>query len=168
MRKTFRIIALFSCFHFFGLQAKAQSNSYFQLGNLGTDRGAEYTSGKQPGTILMKVNLWGAINRPGIHHIPVNSDLLSLISYGGGPATGALLDEVTIKREFGNSHKIIKVDVEELVKGSSHHNVVLSPNDVIVIPQDEPFFDRDTLTFISVISLTLTSILTAIYIRDRN
>lgn len=150
------------------VQALAQADSYFKLGNFGTTRGAEYTSGDQPGTVLMRVNLWGAINRPGIHHIPTKTDLLSLISYGGGPLNGALLDEVTIKREIGNTHKLIRVDVEELVKGASHHNVALAPNDVIVIPQDEPFFDKDTITFITLISVTLSAVLTAVLIRDRN
>ncbi len=145
-------------------QAFAQSSSYLGIQKFSQARGAEYVSGNQPGTVLMKVNLWGAVNRPGIHHIPVKTDLMSLVSYAGGPKNDALLDDVTIKREIGNTRKLIKVDVEELIQGVSHHHVELAPNDIIVIPQDEPLVDKDTLAVVTMISVIMSTILAAAFI----
>ena len=139
----------------------AQSSSYLGVGNFQSNRGAEYTSGDQPGTVLMRVNLWGAVNRPGIHNIPVKSDLMQLISYAGGPISEALLDEVTIKREVGNTRKLINVNVEELIHGVSHHQVELAPNDIIVIPKDEPLIDKDTLAVVTMLSVIMSTILAA-------
>lgn len=112
----------------------------------------------------MRVNLWGAVNRPGIHHIPVKTDLMSLLSYAGGPTSKAMLEEVTIKREVGNTRKLITIDVEELIQGVSHHHVELAPNDVVVIQHNEPLIDKDTLSVVTMISVIMSTILTAAFI----
>jgi NADH:ubiquinone oxidoreductase subunit F (NADH-binding) len=152
---------------FISAQASAQNTSYLGLENLAKSGGAEFISGNQPGTVLMKVNLWGAVNRPGIHHVPIRTDLMSLMSYAGGPTGKAILDKVTIKRETENTRKLIKVDVEELIQGESHYNVELAPNDIIVIPTDEPLISSDTLAVVSLVSLVMSTILAAVYIERR-
>jgi len=158
-----RIIILPLCTLFFTSQVQAQT-SYLGTEKFKSVSGAEYTSGNQPGTVLMKVNLWGAVHRPGIHHIPIKSDLMSLVSYAGGPTRDALLDEVIIKRDIGKTRKLIKVDVEELIKGVSHHHIELAPNDIIVIENDEPLIDQDTLAVVAMISVIMSTILAAAYI----
>lgn len=162
-----QLLTFFLCFLFFMSQVHAQSSSYLGTQRFSSTRGAEYISGNQPGTVLMKVNLWGAVNRPGIHHIPVSSDLITLLSYAGGPNKEAILDEVLIKREVGKKRKLIKVNVEELIKSASHHHVELAPNDIIVIEKDEPLIDRDTLATVTMISVIMSSLLAAAYI-DRS
>ncbi len=165
MKNCLRRIFVFSiCLLFLRGQVFAQSSSYLGVQKFDQARGAEYVSGSQPGTVLMRVNLWGAVNKPGIHHIPVKTDLMALMSYAGGPAHDAILDEVTIKRESGNTRKLIKVDVEELIHGVSHHNVELAPNDIVVIPKDEPLIDKDTLAVVTMISVIMSTILAAAFI----
>lgn len=159
-----RIVSLGLSIFLVSGQVFAQSSSYLGVQKFDQSRGAEYVSGNQPGTVLMRVNLWGAVNRPGIHHIPIKTDLMSLVSYAGGPKNDALLDEVTIKREVGNTRKLIKVDVEELIQGVSHHHVELAPNDIVVIPQDEPLVDKDTLAVVTMISVIMSTILAAAFI----
>lgn len=146
------------------LPCHGQTRNYLGLQMPQKQMGAEFMSGNRPGTVLMKVNLWGAVNRPGIHHVPVRTDLMSLLSYAGGPANNALLGEVTIKREIGTSRKLIKVDVEELIKGVSHHQVELAANDIVVIPASEPLVSQDTLALMGAISLIASTILAAVYI----
>src|SRR5207244_1830868 len=65
---------------------------------LGRARGNEFVSGDTPGAVLMKVNLWGAVNRPGIHYVPLRTDLVTLLSYAGGPMPNAEMDQMLIKR----------------------------------------------------------------------
>ena len=142
----------------------AQSSSYLGVQKLNQERGAEFISGNLPGTVMMRVNLWGAVNRPGIHNIPVKTDLMTLISYAGGPKDDALLDEVIIKREIGQTRKLIEVDVDELIQGVSHHHVELAPNDIVVIPNDEPLIDKDTLAVVTMISVIMSTVLAAAFI----
>ena len=168
MIKAFRsFVSFMISFTLFCPQAFAQSSSYLGVGNFDFNRGAEYTSGNQPGTVLMRVNLWGAVQRPGIHNIPVKSGLMELVSYAGGPTADAKLKEVTIKRELGKSRKLIKVNVDELVRGVSHHHLELSPNDIVVIPRDKPLVDNDTLTVVGLVSIIMSTVLSAVLI-DQN
>lgn len=149
-------------------QVHAQSSSYLGVGKYNDNlSGTEYTSGNQPGTVLMRVNLWGAVLRPGIHNVPIKTDLMTLISYAGGPSDRALLDDVIIKREVGNSRKVLEVDVEELISGTSHHQVELAPNDIIVIPKDQPLLGGDSIAILTILTFILSSIV-AVSTIDRN
>jgi hypothetical protein len=151
---------------FFISQAQA-AGKFYNSNLMNKSAGHDYISGAQAGDVLIKVNLWGAVHQPGIHSIPAKTDLLTLLSYAGGPTDKAILDEVTIKRDLGSSRKLIRVDMEALVKGSSHHHIDLAPNDVIVVPAKDPLISQDTLAVVGLSSLILSTILTAILI-DRN
>lgn len=61
--------------------------------------GSEYVSGDFSHPVLMQVNLWGGVTKPGIHYVPVHTDLITLLSYAGGPVEGAKLNEIVIKRK---------------------------------------------------------------------
>ena len=73
-----KVVSIGLSFFLVSAQAYGQSSSYLGIQKFNQSRGAEYVSGNQPGTVLMRVNLWGAVNRPGIHHIPIKTDLMSL------------------------------------------------------------------------------------------
>ena len=154
------------CFFFFTGQCFA-ANNLLNTSLLSSSAGHDFISGAQPGDVLIKVNLWGAVHKPGIHRIPSKTDLLTLMSYAGGPTDRAILDEVTIKRRTSQAQKLIKVDLEELVQGASHHNVELAPDDVIIVPADKPLISNDTLAVVGVASIILSTILTAVIIDDR-
>lgn len=66
---------------------------------LGKSHGSEYVSGDFSHPVLMQINLWGGVTKPGIHYVPVHTDLITLLSYAGGPTDRAELGEVVIKRK---------------------------------------------------------------------
>ncbi len=129
--------------------------------------GSEYMSGQEPGTVMMKVNLWGAVRKPGIHHIPVKTDLVGLMSFAGGPNDNALVDEITIKRQQGNKQTRINVDLSQLIHGEYNNNLMLQPDDIIVVPADEPWISQNAFT-LAIFASTLASILLSAVIIDRN
>lgn len=130
--------------------------------------GSEYISGSKPGVVLMKVNLWGAVIKPGIHHIPAKTDLISLFSYAGGPLSSAELDSVLIKRvAAGGTEKKISVNVDEILHGSSMQNLMLEPNDIIVVPAHKPVISSDTSLLVSIIATLATLSLTTYILIDR-
>lgn len=121
--------------------------------------GSEFVSGKTPGAVLMRVNLWGGVRKPGIHHIPVGTNLVTLLSYAGGPENDAELDNVVIKRlSPEGKQETLKCDVEEMVDGNGTKIPTLNVNDIIVVPQTKTVVSANTLTTLSVIA-TLASIL---------
>lgn len=129
--------------------------------------GSEFMSGQEPGTVMMKVNLWGAVRKPGIHHIPVKTDLVALMSFAGGPNDNAIIDEITIKRQQGNKQTKINVDLSQLIHGEYNNNLTLQPDDIIVVPADEPWISQNTFT-LAIFASTLASIILSAVIIDKN
>lgn len=48
--------------------------------------------------LLIKVNIWGFVQKPGQYLVPTDTDLISLISYAGGPLEEARLKKVKLIR----------------------------------------------------------------------
>ena len=118
----------------------------------------EYAVGKTPGIVMMKINLWGGVRKPGIYHVPIGTDLVSLISYAGGPTANAELQNTRIRRTIENKNNSIPVDVEDLVKGKdSATNPDLKVNDIVVIPETQPAVGSNTMVVLTLVA-TLVSI----------
>ena len=60
-------------------------------------RGAQYFLGEQD-ELLIKVNIWGFVRKPGQYMVPKDTDLISLISFAGGPLEQAKIKRVRIIR----------------------------------------------------------------------
>ncbi len=76
------------------LSGFAQSDKYMPSFK---NRGALYYLGEQD-ELLIKVNIWGFVERPGQYMVPTGTDLISLISFAGGPREQAKLKKVKLIR----------------------------------------------------------------------
>ena len=94
--------------------------------------GSEFKVGMYPGAVLMPVQLWGAAGKAGHYQLPVRTDLATFLSYTGGPAKDAKLDEITIKRTSKGKGEVIKVNLEQFLERPDTRGPVLEPNDVVV------------------------------------
>jgi hypothetical protein len=130
--------------------------------------GNEYISGQEAGTVMMKVNLWGAVKRPGIHHVPVKSSLIELMSYAGGPSDNALLDEITIKRNLGQEQKKISINLAEILHDQKQYDLVLKPDDIIVVPASQPWISQNMFTAAMILSIIASTALSIQIMQDRN
>ncbi len=94
------------------------------------DRPAQYILGGDD-ILLITVNLWGHVQRPGIYSIPSAYGLIDLISSAGGPAETARLSDIRIIRK---NQQVVKVDVEKYIKtGNSDLLPPLQPGDTIIV-----------------------------------
>lgn len=94
------------------------------------DRPAQYILGGDD-ILLITVNLWGHVQRPGIYSIPSSYGLIDLISSAGGPAETARLSDIRIIRK---NQQVVKVDVEKYIKtGNSDILPPLQPGDTIIV-----------------------------------
>jgi hypothetical protein len=94
------------------------------------DRPAQYILGGSD-VLLINVNLWGHVQRPGIYSIPSSYGLIDLISSAGGPLGTARLSDVRIIR---SNQQVINVDVEKFIKtGNSDLLPLMQPGDTIII-----------------------------------
>lgn len=94
------------------------------------DRPAQYILGGND-ILLINVNLWGHVQRPGIYSIPSTYGLIDLMSSAGGPLKTARLNDIRIVRK---NQQVLKVNVEEFIKtGKSELLPILQPGDTIIV-----------------------------------
>jgi hypothetical protein len=60
-------------------------------------RGAQYFLGEAD-ELLMRVNIWGFVRKPGQYMVPTDTDLISLMSFAGGPVEQAKIKSIRIVR----------------------------------------------------------------------
>lgn len=130
-------------------------------------RGNEFVSGTFPGAVLMQVNLWGAVGKAGIYHVPTQTDLLTLLSYAGGPTKEAKLDEVKIKRRTKGQEQIINLSLRDSFERHEANGIVLEPNDIIMLETKEEAISTNTLKTVTFISAILGIVISGIIISDR-
>lgn len=124
--------------------------------------GTEYVVGQTPDAVMMKVNIWGGVRMPGIYHVPVGTDLLSMISFAGGPSQVAELDDVHIKRNVEAKTVAMSVDVDDLINGKDVENPLLRVNDIVVIPESKPAVSQNTMLILAAVGAMASLALTAV------
>ncbi|MBN1465328.1 SLBB domain-containing protein [candidate division KSB1 bacterium] len=98
-------------------------------------RAAQYFLGSQD-QVLMAVNVWGFVNVPGQYMVPLETDLVSLLSYAGGPREDARIKRIRVVRisAESDSSAVIDIDVKDFVDtGDLKENPVLRPGDTVVV-----------------------------------
>ncbi len=94
------------------------------------DRPAQYILGDE-NVLLITVNLWGNVLKPGIYSIPSSFGIIDLLSSAGGPTRSARLNDVRIVRK---NQEVISVNINEYIKtGNQNLLVQLQPGDVIIV-----------------------------------
>ncbi len=107
-----RFLFLFICIFTINLSAQNFDqlpvfNQQTQSTNSFSDRPAQYILGSDD-ILLVNVNLWGHVQRPGIYSIPSAYSLIDLISSAGGPLKTARLSDVRVVRK---NQEVIQVDI---------------------------------------------------------
>lgn len=134
----------------------------FSLSNELTGSSGEYVSGNYPGAILMRVNLWGAMSKPGIHNVPARTDLVTFLALAGGPSSDAELDDITIKRRSGQKEEILRIDAEELLTETGGISPMLEPNDIILVPRSQPPVHPNTIATLAFAGQVIGLVLSAV------
>lgn len=108
------------------------------------------------GNILMYVNVWGEVGRPGQHAVPEGADIPTVLSIVGGPTGEANLSKVRVNRYITDDKgkQSYQVDMEKYLKdGDKTAFVELRPNDTIIVPEDKSI---DNTTIFQVIGVVLS------------
>ncbi|OQX95615.1 hypothetical protein B6I21_04460 [candidate division KSB1 bacterium 4572_119] len=134
-------------------------------------RGAQYYLGTDD-QLLIKVNVWGFVAKPGQYLVPSGTDLISLISFAGGPREGARLDNIKLIRESLSSkdsqNKITKINVQKYIKQGDKSIIPhLKPGDTIVISGTKWYHLSKYLEFISKFAMLVQIYAWIVYYSDR-
>ncbi len=139
LTKNIFFIKFLMVFYFCGiarLDAQTQPTLDFR------SRGAQYQIGRD-NELLIKVNIWGLVRMPGQYLVPNHTDLISLISYAGGPTENAQTKKVKLVRTSiftpegktrDTDQKIYQFNIKRFLEtGDSSLNPQLMPDDTILI-----------------------------------
>ncbi len=111
---------------------------------------SEYYFRNDSDDILVPVYLIGAVNKPGLYHVPIKSDLVNLLAISGGTTSDAELDSVQIRNRQTNQIK--EIDFVKMIASSTSVAPSLTGNEVVFIPTKTPTFSTNTVSVIGVIS----------------
>lgn len=95
--------------------------------------GAQYFIGDE-NQLLMQVNVWGRVEKPGQYYVPSDTDLITLISVAGGPADKSRLDNVRVVRAAASGSEVIQVNIKKFLKTGDNELIPkLMPQDTILV-----------------------------------
>ena len=127
-----------------------------------SDRPAQYILGSND-VLLITVNLWGHVQKPGIYSIPSSFGLIDLLSSAGGPLGTARLNDVRVIRK---NQEVITVNLEEFIKtGNKDLLVSLQPGDIIIVSGSISSIFRSVVGFVRDLAIIANVILIATRIR---
>ena len=113
-------------------------------------RAAQYFLGGED-QVLMAVNVWGFVRQPGQYMVPYDTDLVSLLSFAGGPMEDAKITSIRVVRAStleDEEGQVIQVDVKDyLQNGRSDLIPVLRPGDTIVVSGTTFYFVKKFFDF---------------------
>ena len=95
--------------------------------------GAQYFIGDE-NQLMMMVNVWGRVEKPGQYFVPSDTDLITLISVAGGPADKSRLDNVRLVRAGTQGSEVIEVNIKKFLKTGDRSLIPeLKPEDTIIV-----------------------------------
>jgi NADH:ubiquinone oxidoreductase subunit F (NADH-binding) len=95
--------------------------------------GAQYFIGDE-NQLIMMVNVWGRVEKPGQYFVPSETDLITLISVAGGPADKSRLDNVRLVRGGAMGSEVIQVNIKKFLKTGDRSLIPdLKPEDTIIV-----------------------------------
>ena len=82
-----------------------------------------------------RIYVIGKVNRPGEYPLNSDIDVMQALAIGGGLATFADADKISILRREGGSQKAIPFKYNRVEYGKDlEQNIILRPGDIVVVP----------------------------------
>lgn len=137
------------------ISAFAQDNRLSITPRMGSDK-----------DIYMPVKVWGEVVEPGIFEVPLEYDLLAILSIAGGPVSSAKLSNVKIiraQRLDKNDPIVLYVDLEKYIETGDESLIPeIREGDTIMVP---PKFGKDFVrNFASILAIAQSITIMAYYI----
>ena len=96
---------------------------------------AYYISPGYESRLQITVHIWGEVHKPGLYVVPDNTDLVTLLSYAGGPTKNARVSSVKLIRTTENGDEVEEIDIKDYIShGNPAATMVLQPGDTVVVP----------------------------------
>lgn len=126
---------------------------------------------------LISIRLLGAVLKPGLYHVPKNISLITLLTLAGGPTKEADIENIRIgndskaftrKKSVATfKQKNLTLNLNEAVTNGLDKKYSLEANDIVLVNNKKLLISNDTFRIVSIASVILSGVLTALLIDDR-
>jgi hypothetical protein len=118
--------------------------------------GSVYYNKSTKGKVLIPVNYWGQVSRPGLHFIPAETNFITGLSMAGGPSTQSKLENIKLIRKGQDGLKIKSFDLTE--GGSEEaYRYKLQQHDTVFVERSTFYEDRSYYTGLISVFVTVLS-----------
>jgi hypothetical protein len=112
---------------------------------------SEYFYRRDRDDVLVPVYMLGEVAKPGIYHVPVKSNLVTLFSLAGGLSPDA--DHGAIHLRDSRTPEPVRVSMKDILKESRTANSrLLLGNEVIYVEKSEAWISNNTMLVIGFLS----------------
>ena len=108
---------------------------------------------------VFKYYVWGQIHAPGAYSLGASPDLMELLSAAGGPTEYADVKHIVLVR--GTTQQRVSINLQKMLY--SGQVVLLSPGDIVIVPNSAWYRVRDYLSITSTLVGFATLVVTLWY-----
>ncbi len=139
------------------LQLYGQSSSSAPFVIKGEDTGARsgsvYLTSNKKNEVLFKMSIWGNVQYPGVHYLPLGTRFLEALSIAGGPLDSADTEKITLSTSTGSGVHVHHLSITEALSSESA-NPVLKTDDILFVKEDQTI--RNTSFYMQVGTFVLS------------
>lgn len=125
--------------------------------------GSIYYSMQAKGKVLIPVNVWGEVNKAGLHYMPGDTQIIKALSLAGGPRSTAKLTNVRLTRVTDNKIKEFVFDLSDGGDAEAFQKQIV-PGDTIFVEKD--YFYENRTYYTSIIGLAATILSSILLYRE--
>ena len=115
--------------------ATGQAQGIGQIENMQMGSSMITTAPMSEREILIDVQIWGQVMRPGMYKVPVSTDVVGLISFAGGPNDYAAMGRVKLVRGGVPKGATFKLNLDRYVGSGNRGQIpMLEAGDVVIVP----------------------------------
>lgn len=121
--------------------------------------------------LMIRVHIWGGVNKPGEYTIPDGSTVLDLLSIAGGPTDDASLNNVIITHKENRLPHIIIVDIKAYLEKKNENEYkqpsVLFPGDIVRVKKNYWYKWKQVLLFSSQVASVVNMVYWVRWLSDQ-
>lgn len=137
---------------------------------------SEYMYRSSPKESLISVQLIGAVQKPGVYYVPMDTDLLKILTLAGGSTSGGDMSGVMVRKQepekwsqirskaLGEHRGTYEVDIQELIKLGGRESLQMNHDDLIYVPPRESLVSPEASKTITMVSVVMSIALSALLI----
>ena len=127
--------------------------------------GSVYVTPTKKNEVLFKASIWGAVQSPGVHYMPMGTRLLDALSMAGGPVERADMDNLILSTHEASGLMVQKLSVTEAL-AHTESNPILKPEDVLVVREDRSM--ENTHLYLQIGTFIFSAIALGLLIKQQN